>query len=150
MLELFRFSNGQDLTGVTSTGVVSDNYWDLERDDSGNVIVTDGQLVGWLNVCFGASNAGANDGFLVELRSSDNTNIAVSQDYLVVMELTDAELTAAAGKTYSVGFSKANLQRYVGAWYRAVNTSLASTATPVYTWFSLYSENLSVTQKKPV
>jgi len=150
MVELFRFSNGQDLTGLDSTGVVSENYWDLEYDDNSNLVVTDGQVCGWFNFTFGASNAGATEGLYIEVRSSDNTNIAASYDSLGLLFLTDAELTAASGKTYAIGVSKANLQRYLGVWYRAHTTSLAGTATPIYAWFSTGPENLSVTQKKPV
>jgi len=149
MRDLFTFAAAQDLTGVDSTGVVSDNIWDLEADDAGNATETDSQVVGWLNVLFRASNAGATEGLWVELRTSDNTDIDTTHEKLGALFLTDAQLTAAAGKTFSIGVSVAGLKKYVGVWFRADTTSLAATATPVDAWLSIAPEGLSVTQKQP-
>lgn len=141
------FSAGQNLTGLNSTGVVSSNIWDLEYDNDDNLIVTDGQVNGWFNFVLGAANAGGDEGLLIEIRSSDNVNMSTSPDYLGLLQLNQAELTA--GRAVAIGVTKANLQRYVGVWYRAVNTSLAASTTPIYGWFSPGPEGLPVTQKKP-
>lgn len=143
MRDKFIFSNAQDLTAVDSTGVVSTNVWDLEEDAS-----VDQQVCGWLNVSFGASNAGATEGMYIEFRSSAAAALT-SPVYLVSVFLTDAELTAAAGKTYAVGIYKANLEKYAGVWYRAHTTGLAATATPVDAWFSIAPEGELRLQKKP-
>jgi len=144
MLDNFLFSDAQDLTGVDNTGVTSTHYWDLEDD-----VTADQSISGWLNVLFGASNAGATQGLYVELRSDDSTNLASPTSIAAMFWLSDAELTAAAGKCYSVGFSRANVERYLGVWYRAHTTSLAGTATPVYAWLSAKPEASRPSQKKP-
>ncbi len=144
MRDKFLFSDAQDLTGLNSTGVVSSNIWDIEED-----AVTDGMLMGWLNLSFAAGNAGATEGLWIELRTSDNTNITTTPKWLCAIKLTDAELTAMAGKTVSIGFYKAELQKYVGVFYRADTTSLAGTATGVDAWFSEHPIGELAVQKKP-
>ncbi len=149
MRDTFLFSDGQDLTGLTSTGVVSGNIWDIEQDNASAVIVTDGMLMGWLNLSFGASNAGAAEGLWIELRSSDNTNITATPKYLVCILLTATELAAMEGKTVSIGFYKAELKRYIGVFYRPDTNSMAGTATPVDAWFSEHPIGELGVQKKP-
>ncbi len=149
MVDKFLFSNGQDLTGLTGTGVVSEHIWDLEQDDSANVIETDGQMVGWLNVTFGASNAGANEGMWIELNSSSDVGGTTDLINLVIMRLTDAELTAAVGKTFSVGFSKSLVERYISVWYDPISTAMAGTATPVYASYNIAPLPTRVIQKQP-
>ncbi len=146
MRDRFPFSDGQDLNALSSTGVVSGNIWDLEEDAS-----VDQQLTGYLNVSFADSNDGATQGMYIEFRTSDNIDIDTSHEVLAIMFLTDAELTAAAGITFSVGFEKANLKKYAGVFYRPHTTSLASAETLVDAWFSEHPADNAVQnlQKRP-
>ncbi len=155
-----QFSNGQDLTGLNSTGVVSSNIWDLEQDNDNNLIVTDGQVLGWFNFVLGAVNTGGDEGLWIEIRTEDETNLdwdsqaageigtGVDQHCLGALLISQTELTA--GNAWAIGVRKAQLGRYLGIWYRAASTALAGTPTPIYGWYSIGPEALPVTQKKPV
>ncbi len=151
MRDNFPFAEDQDLTGVTSGGTISENIWDLEQDDSDNVMETDAQLVGWVNVVFRAGNAGATEGLWIDVISDDAVGLDSADTQIVLgsLYLNDVQLTAAAGKTYTIGVSMAGLQRYVGLLFRADSTSLAGTATPVDAAWNVNPEALAVTQKKP-
>ena len=146
MLDNFLFSENQDLTGVDSTGVTSTHYWDLEDD-----VTADQTVSGWLNVLFRAGNAGATEGLYVELRADNATNLASPSSVLAMFWLSDAELTAAAGQTISVGIKSGTpiVERYIGVWYRAHTTSLAGTATGVDAWISSVPEATRPIQTKP-
>lgn len=141
MRDKFIFSDGQDLSTLDSTGVVSENIWDLEED-----AVTDHQVVGWINfIVLATTNTGGDEGLDVELRTSDNTNMSTSPAYLGAHKLIQAEI--AAGKAYSFGVCKAALKKYVALWFKAVSTSLDG-ATTVDAWFSEQPISVTGIQKK--
>lgn len=145
MRDSYQFSDAQDLTGLNSTGEVSDNVWDLETD-----VTTDQQVMGCVNVLFGASNAGATEGMYIELRTSDTENLASGHKIIASILLNDAELTAMSGKAVALMAHKSQMHKYLGLWYKAHTTSLAGTATPVDAWFSQFpvTDEINI-QKKP-
>ena len=149
MRDRFNFADGQDLNGLTNTGVVSEHIWDLEQDDSDNVMETDSQVVGWINVLFRSNNAGATEGLWIEVNSSSDTAGTADIINLGIIRLTDAELTAAAGKTFSIGVNKAGLERYISLWFDPISTALAGNETLVDAYFNINPEALEVIQKKP-
>jgi hypothetical protein len=141
MLEKFRFSNGQDLAALDSTGVISTNIWDIEEN-----AVTDGQLTGWINGrILATTNTGGDEGLEIEVRTSDATN-GGSPRYLGGIKLLQAEIVA--GKRFSIGINKAALLKYIMIWYKAVNTSLDN-ATTVDVDFEMQQQSELNIQKKP-
>ena len=143
MRDLFTFtaSGGQDLTDVTSGGVVSNNVWNLEVDDSARAMETDGQILGWINVTFRAGNSGATEGLWIDVISDDAAALTTADTQIILgaMYLNDVQLTAAAGKTYSIGVNMAGLQTFLGLWFRADSTSLATSTTKVDAAFNISS-----------
>ena len=66
MLDKFVFSDGQALGALDSTGVVSENIWDLEEDVS-----TDQQVIGWINgIILSTTNTGGANGLIIEVHLS--------------------------------------------------------------------------------
>lgn len=141
MTDKFVFSNGQALSTLNSTGVVSSNIWDLEEDS-----VTDGQVMGWINgIILSSTNAGGAEGLVIQMRSSDNTNMSATPLYLGGIRLTQAEIVT--GHRFSFGINKMVLKKYVSIWYNAFSSSLDN-ATGVDCWFSEQPVALLGVQKK--
>ncbi len=159
MRDKYIFSDGQDLTGLNSTGVVSTNVWNLEEDWSANALETDSQVVGWLNVILRAANAGGDEGLWIEMRSEDEANlnwdsqaageIGTGTDQVCLGAILISQPQLIAGAAFAIGVSRASLGTFVGIWYRAASTALAGTATPIDAWWSVTPEGLPVIQKKP-
>lgn len=141
MTDNFKFSNGQALGTLNSTGVVSTNIWDLEEDVS-----VDQQVLGWINgIILSSTNTGNTQGMDIELRTSDNTNMSTTPLYLGGIHLTLEETIT--GHRFCFGVCKANLEKYLGIWYKATNTSLDG-ATSVDCWFSEQPVAILGIQKK--
>jgi len=113
----FEFSSSQTFTNTNSTGEVSENIWDIEENGP-----VDNQVLGWINITvLSATISGLTEGLIIELRSSDNTNISTTPLYLGALQLGPTEIVA--GKQFAFGVCRANLKKYVGGWARAVNTA---------------------------
>jgi len=141
MLEKFQFSDAQPLGTLDNTGVVSDNYWDFEEN-----AVADGQLLGWIEgIILSSSNAAGDEGLWIECRSADATNLSTTPLWLGAIKLTQDEI--ATGTRFCFGVCKANLETYIGLWYRADTTSLDG-ATSVDAWFSTAPSTPLGIQKK--
>lgn len=159
MRDKFAFSEGQALSTLNSTGVISTNIWDLEQDDGGNVMETDSQVFGWFNFNIRSStNTSGGAGMWVEIRTEDETNLdwdsasagEIGDDAdmhcLGAILLKKSEIVA--GFSFAIAVSKFSLGRYLGIWYRAANASLDG-ATAIDASFNINPEVLGITQKKP-
>ena len=142
MREKFVFSDGQSLSNVDSTGVISTNIMDLEED-----VTVDQQVLGWLNICFrSAVVSGLTEGMYIDFRTSDATN-GGTPTYLGVIQLLAAEVVA--GAKFSIGVCKASLKKYLSVWYRA-HTTANTGAIVVDAYFSEQPEGPELRiQKKP-
>ena len=140
MHDKFEFSNGQALSTLSSTGVISDYYWDLE-----DYVSTDQLVFGWINGIILSSTNAAAALLWIEARSADNTNLSTTPLWHGAIKLTQAEIVA--GHRFSFGVYAPVCERYFGLWYRADDTSLDN-ATAVDAWFSLEPHVQHGIQKK--
>lgn len=135
MRDKWLFSNGQDLGSLDSTGVVSEHVFDMEQVSATDTseIVTDDYVEAWF--CFSiltCTQTSGDEGIDVELRECDNADMTTGTPrYLGVIKLIEAELVA--GNKFAIKVSKAMTQRYLGAWYKAINSSL-NLATTIDCW----------------
>ncbi len=156
MRDKFIFSNAQDLSALNSVGVISTNIWDLEED-----AVTDGQLIGWINILItaAADSLAGTEGVWMELRTEDEINLDwdSSSPGQIVEDQVDQHMPGAillradelvAGAIFSFGVYKSNLGKYMGMWYRAASTSVNNTLN-VEAWFSEHPHTEISLQKKP-
>ena len=133
----FAFSDAQALGALTNAGVVSTNVFDMELDASGgNIILTDDQLVGTLNLIFppNANQVGGTEGMVISLRSCDNADMTTSPVILADLFISAAELLAGCVKTVTVCVPLT--QKFVGIFYDPVNTTL-TTGNTVDAWFDI-------------
>ncbi len=142
MFDKFVFSNGQALATLNSTGVVSENFWDLEEN-----VVADQQVMGWVNgIILSSTNANGNEGLWIEVRLSDNTDIDTTPMTIGARRLLQGEITA--GFEFSIGFYAAGInKRYMGLWFRADTTSLDG-ATAIDAQFELHPHQELGIQKR--
>ena len=136
MHDKFVFSDGQALGALTSTGVVSENVFDMELDGAaGNVIIEDDQLVGVLNLKFppNAAQVGGDSGMNIFLRSADNSDMVSSTPVkLGSAFISQAELLAGAIKSIKV--TVALTQKFVGIFYDPVSETLTTGNTVDAVW----------------
>lgn len=141
----YMFSDGQDLSTLDSTGVVSTNVFDQEVDGAtnANTILTDDQIDAFFNVLILATtNTGGDEGLRVQLRCDDDAalNFGVADqpadgtaNEQIVGEIFIKQDDIVAGKKFSTRVKRANLGKYLGAWFKAASTSLNG-ATTVDCW----------------
>lgn len=120
-------SNAQDFASMDSTGEVTDNVLDLEQDGSSNVILTDDQVEGFMNVVVTSTSGigGGTEGIVVEVHNGDNSDLTTSAKVLASLDIPYASLVD--GAAFSVPFRKSNCDRYLGGWVMAKSTSLTGT-----------------------
>lgn len=149
MHDKFMFSNGQALSTLDSTGVISTNIFDMEYDNSDNLIKADQTVHFWLNVILlSIASTGADEGMYIKLIESDATN-GGTPSYLGIIQLLEAEMVT--GNAFSIGVTKNLTKRYISVWYMA-HTSSLSGANSVDAWPSEGPEHPSPTyrcQKRP-
>ena len=135
MRDKYVFSNGQALSTLDSTGVVSSNVFDMELDASGgNTILTDDQVEVFFNVqVLSSTNTAGDEGMDVELRMGDNSDMTTGGVVIASMHLAQADI--AAGTIRSIKVLKSLAYKFLGAWFKATNTSLDN-ATGVDCWLS--------------
>lgn len=133
MHDRFEFSNGQDLSTLDSTGVISDNIYDLEYDNADALIKADQMIECWLNVSLlSIASTAANEGMYIKLIESDSAN-GSTPSYLGVIQLLEAEMVT--GNMYCIGVSKQLTKRYLSVWYMAHTNSLDG-ANTVDAWIT--------------
>lgn len=123
------FSNGQDLSTLDSTGVVSTNVFDMELTGSGgDTIIEDDQVVGWMIfLILATTNTAGDEGMDIALRGSDNANMSASPEYFGSIQILQAEIVA--GAAYCVKVTKSMTKKFLGAWFKATSTSLDGATT---------------------
>jgi hypothetical protein len=133
MFDKFQFSDGQDLATLDATGVISDGYWDIEKDDAGNELAVDGMIEGWLNIrLLSIANDAATAGMYISLIESDAT-AGTTPSYLGVLQLLPAEIKS--GNQFSIGVSKQLTKRYLSVWYKRITADFTN-ANTIEAWFS--------------
>jgi hypothetical protein len=142
MFDDYQFSDGQALSTLNSTGVVSSNIWDLEENVS-----TDQLVFGWINgiILSSTNSAGGTEGLWIEARSADSTNLSTTPLWHGAIKLRLDEIVT--GHRFSFGVYAPVCEKYFGLWYRADTTSLSG-ATSVDAWFSLQPHCQLKIQKK--
>lgn len=143
------FSNGQDLSTLDSTGVVSTNVFDLELTGSGgDTIIEDDQIVGFMNFeILSTSNTAGDEGIKIELRGSDNANMSSSPERLGTIQINQAEIVA--GAVFSIRVIKQLATKFLGVFYQAISTSMdGATVVDCYMHTSPVTPNDSI-QKLP-
>ncbi len=130
-------SNAQALGALTSTGVVSEDVFDMELDGAaGNTIIEDDQLVAILNLTFPPNaNQVVATGMYVDLLSNDNADMTSGTEVILgTVFVSMAEL--AAGCVKNIQVIKTLTQKFVGAWYKAHSTTI-TTGNTVDAHFSI-------------
>jgi len=146
----FQFSDAQALGGLTGTGVVSDNVFDMELSKSGgDTILTNDQLVGCLNINLSSNDdqVGGASGLWVYLRSCDNDDMTTTPVELGRAFISEAELKSGCVKNIEV--TKSLTQKFVGLFYDPESETI-TTGNTVDAHFSIapLTENDSI-QKVP-
>ncbi len=126
MRDKFVFSDGQALGALTSTGVVSENVFDMELDSNGgNTIIEDDQLVGVLNIHISKlAGQTAAEGINIYLRSCDNSDMVTNSIDLGSAFVSLAELQA--GAIANIEVTKALTQKFVGLFYDPASSTLVT------------------------
>lgn len=130
MRDKYLFSDSQALSTLDSTGVVSSNIFDMELDASGgNTILTNDFVSGFLNVIITAapSTQAATEGYDVELRESDNSDMTTGAAVLASIHIKNADI--AAGKRFSIRVQVPMTMCYLGVWHKATNTGFTTGVT---------------------
>lgn len=123
--EEYKFSDNQDLTTLDSTGVVSDETWDLEEIHSGSVV--DDQVMGWIIVTLmeDTSVTDGDEGMVVEARVAAAEALASGYEIVGARSILQAECVA--GTRIAIPIYCDVAQKELGLWYRAVSTSFTGT-----------------------
>ena len=130
---LFEFSNAQELTTLSSAGVVSSYVWNLEDSSSGVAMgQTDFMIKGWVNLIILLSTNTTGTNFRITLVSSSTEACTGTLKYLGGTELLIPQIIT--GNRFSFGVCQHTVEQYLGIWYKSA-TSLTG-ATGVDCWFS--------------
>jgi len=126
---LLLLSDAQARTNPDSTGTVSTNVLDLEQDASSNVLITDDQVQGFMNVVLTAVSfsSGGTEGITLQVRNGDNSDCATSAEVIGSLDVPLANVVA--GAKFSVPFRRDVCERYLGGWLMAKSTTYTGTIT---------------------
>lgn len=131
------FADEQDISDAAAK--VSSNVFDLEKAESGgSAIVTDNQVVGWLNIKFydAVSFTGGDSGIEVRLRTGDNSDMSTGAwDIAATGIILPARVLA--NSVFSVGVCASNLGTFLGVWWGIVSEQFAGDLK-VSAWLSPY------------
>lgn len=122
-------SDAQARTNSSSTGTVSTNVLDLEQDSDANVLITDEQVEGFMNVVITAVSytSGGTEGISLQVRNGDNSNCTTGAEIIGQLDVPLAEVVA--GAKFSVPFKRDVCERYLGGWLAAKSTTYTGTIT---------------------
>lgn len=120
-------ADGQSRTNPTSTGTISTHQMDLEQDSDSNVILTDDQIQGYLNVVITSVSysSGGDEGIVLEARNGDNDDLSTGVEVVGAQDIPLAKVVA--GAKFSVPFRRDVAERYLGGWLRAKSTTYTGT-----------------------
>ena len=121
--------DAQDEVNLSSTGVISDYYCDMEVDSAAGALLTDDQVQGYMNVVITAIDytSGGTEGLVLEVRNGDNSNLSTSAEVIGVQDVPLAKVVA--GAQFSVPFRRDVAEKYLGGWVRAKSTTYTGTVT---------------------
>lgn len=122
-------SNAQVLTNLDSTGVRSTHVMDMEQDSGSNVLLTDDQLVGYMNVVITAISytSGGTEGISLLVRNGDNSDGTTGAENIGSQDVPLAKVVA--GAKFSVPFKRDIGERYLAGWAAAKSTTYTGTIT---------------------
>ena len=145
----FEFSNGQALSTLNSTGVVSANVWDLENRSSGVALgQTDMMVYGWVHFHILSSTNATGKNFRITLVSSSTAALTGTLIYLGGIELMIPQIIT--GNKFSFGVCLHKCEQYLGVWYKAATTLTGATGVDCKFFPGpLTSPNDVGNQKKP-
>ena len=120
-VEGYKFSNGQTLTNLDSTGEVSSNTWDMEA----NAMVDD-MIQGYVNVTILSAPAQATiagtEGVVFEVRTAAAVELTSLYELMGSVSVLPAKIVAGAQITIPVFYPK--MQKQMGVWFKALSTSV--------------------------
>jgi hypothetical protein len=117
------FAEEQTVTNPSSTGEITDNIHDLEKNSAAAALITDDQVEAVCNVVIRsvAFGSGGTEGVVFEVRTDDATNLATGEIVVGAVHIPLAEVVA--GAKISIPFLRNVMKRYVGGWLRAHTTT---------------------------
>ena len=123
--EEYKFSDNQDLSGLTSTGEVSTETWDLEEIHSGSVV--DDQVKGWIIVTIMADTSftGGTEGLMIEVRTAAAEALASGYEVVGARSVLPAKVVV--GGQVAIPIYCDIAQKELGLWYKAINTTFTGT-----------------------
>lgn len=116
-------ANGQSRTNPDSTGTVSTNVLDLEQDSGSNVILTDEQIQGYMNVTVTSATytSGGTEGISLQVRNGDNSDGTTGAEIVGQQDIPLAKFVT--GAKFSVPFRRDVSERYIAGWLAAKSTT---------------------------
>ena len=126
-------ANGQTITDPDSTGEISTDYLDLEKDSAANSILTDDQVDTYCNITITSYSytSGGGEGMTFSVRTDDANDLATAKsgsDGYIAMGAIEVPLEdLATGMKLSFRVRKDVAKRYVAGWIAATSTQLVGT-----------------------
>jgi hypothetical protein len=120
-------SNAQSRTNPTSTGTVTSNVLDMEQDSSSNVLLTNDQVEGFMNVVVTSAtlSSGGTEGISLQVRNGDNSDLTTGAEIIGNLDVILTEFIT--GAKFSVPFKRDIAERYLGGWLAAKSTTYTGT-----------------------
>jgi hypothetical protein len=119
--ESYKFSDGQTLSNLDSTGEISSNTWDLEANAMVDDMVMGNVIITIISAPAQATIAGT-EGVFFEVRTAAAVALTSSYEVIGAISVLPAKLVAGAQFTVPVFTPKA--QKQMGVWYRDVSTDV--------------------------
>ena len=123
-------ANGQTMTNLDSTGEISTDYLDLEKDSAANVILTDDQVDTWCNIVITSYTytSGGDEGLTFQVRTDDAVDLATAKSgaagHIVAGAIEVPLEDLVTGLKLSFRVRKDIMKRYMGGWVLATSTTL--------------------------
>ena len=125
----FLLSDNQDFAGLTGTGEVTDNVYDMETLDGSKANFTDDQGIGWANITFGTvppqSTIVGTEGLVIELRTDAAAALTTLPEICGAISIIPSKIIS--GAQFSIPFRMDIMQKYFGGWLRAYSTAVTGT-----------------------
>lgn len=122
-LNFQQFANGQVLAGLDSTGVVSENQYDLE--DINDITVADDQAIGGVMVTILSAPAQATivgtEGMEIQVRTAAGGALTSLYEILGAISVLPARVVT--GAQFFVPIYSDKCQAKLGCWFKAISTS---------------------------
>lgn len=138
MRDKWFFADGQDLSALTSTGVIASNHvFDLELAKSGgDTIIEDDFIDCWINGILLDVPSTTNDGtegLSIRAIANDNADLTTGTE-VVLGEYVMIETDIRPGKKFAFHVYRQLTAKFFGVWFRAISTTLSTATTTVDCW----------------